>query len=102
MRRPGDRVAPGLKAVAAWFVVLFAAEWGDLSQLLTISMIAEVYGNPGACSSAPGRRCSPCPAWPCWRAGAAAAREAVGDPLPRRRACAWCWPAVAAWELLAA
>jgi len=25
--------------------VLFAAEWGDLSQLLTISMIAK-YGNP--------------------------------------------------------
>jgi putative Ca2+/H+ antiporter (TMEM165/GDT1 family) len=30
----------GLKAVAASFLVLFAAEWGDLSQLLTISMVA--------------------------------------------------------------
>ncbi|HZJ06452.1 MAG TPA: TMEM165/GDT1 family protein [Nocardioidaceae bacterium] len=30
----------GLKAVAASFLVLFAAEWGDLSQLLTISMMA--------------------------------------------------------------
>ena len=35
----------GLKAVAASFLVLFAAEWGDLSQLLTISMIAR-YGHP--------------------------------------------------------
>ena len=35
----------GLKAVAASFLVLFAAEWGDLSQLLTISMIAK-YGHP--------------------------------------------------------
>lgn len=30
----------GLKAVAASFLVLFAAEWGDLSQLLTISLVA--------------------------------------------------------------
>lgn len=35
----------GLKAVTASFLVLFAAEWGDLSQLLTISMIAR-YGHP--------------------------------------------------------
>ena len=35
----------GLKAVTASFLVLFAAEWGDLSQLLTISMVAR-YGNP--------------------------------------------------------
>ena len=35
----------GLKAVAASCLVLFAAEWGDLSQLLTISMIAK-YGHP--------------------------------------------------------
>jgi putative Ca2+/H+ antiporter (TMEM165/GDT1 family) len=35
----------GLRAVAASFVVLFAAEWGDLSQLLTISMVAK-YGEP--------------------------------------------------------
>ncbi|MCW2817958.1 MAG: hypothetical protein JWR42_745 [Marmoricola sp.] len=35
----------GLKAVLASFLVLFAAEWGDLSQLLTISMIAR-YGHP--------------------------------------------------------
>ena len=35
----------GLKAVGTSFLVLFAAEWGDLSQLLTISMIAR-YGEP--------------------------------------------------------
>ncbi len=35
----------GLKAVGASFLVLFAAEWGDLSQLLTMSMIAR-YGHP--------------------------------------------------------
>jgi putative Ca2+/H+ antiporter (TMEM165/GDT1 family) len=35
----------GLKAVLASFLVLFAAEWGDLSQLLTISMVAK-YGHP--------------------------------------------------------
>ena len=31
---------PFLKAVVASFVVLFAAEWGDLSQLLTINLVA--------------------------------------------------------------
>lgn len=33
----------GLRAVAACFVVLFAAEWGDLSQLLTISLVAQFH-----------------------------------------------------------
>jgi putative Ca2+/H+ antiporter (TMEM165/GDT1 family) len=33
----------GLKAVAASFLVLFAAEWGDLSQLLTISLVAQYH-----------------------------------------------------------
>jgi Ca2+/H+ antiporter, TMEM165/GDT1 family len=37
----------GLKAVGASFLVLFAAEWGDLSQLLTISLIAH-YGHPAS------------------------------------------------------
>lgn len=32
--------AHGLKAVLASFLVLFAAEWGDLSQLLTIALVA--------------------------------------------------------------
>ncbi len=30
----------GIRAVGASFLVLFAAEWGDLSQLLTISLVA--------------------------------------------------------------
>jgi putative Ca2+/H+ antiporter (TMEM165/GDT1 family) len=35
----------GIKAVVASFLVLFAAEWGDLSQLLTISLVAK-YEEP--------------------------------------------------------
>ena len=35
----------GLKALTASFLVLFAAEWGDLSQLLTISLVAK-YEKP--------------------------------------------------------
>ncbi len=41
--KAGD--ASGLKAVAASFVVLFAAEWGDLSQLLTLTLVAR-YEDP--------------------------------------------------------
>lgn len=37
----------GLQAVVASFLVLFAAEWGDLSQLLTISLVAK-YEEPAA------------------------------------------------------
>nr|WP_157345430.1 TMEM165/GDT1 family protein [Nocardioides sp. MAH-18] len=37
----------GLQAVIASFLVLFAAEWGDLSQLLTISLVAK-YEEPAA------------------------------------------------------
>jgi putative Ca2+/H+ antiporter (TMEM165/GDT1 family) len=33
----------GLAAVAASFLVLFAAEWGDLSQLLTISLVGRYH-----------------------------------------------------------
>jgi putative Ca2+/H+ antiporter (TMEM165/GDT1 family) len=33
----------GLKAAAASFLVLFAAEWGDLSQLLTISLVGKYH-----------------------------------------------------------
>ncbi|MDO9454714.1 TMEM165/GDT1 family protein [Nocardioides sp.] len=36
-RAPG---ATGWRAVLASFLVLFAAEWGDLSQLLTLSLVA--------------------------------------------------------------
>lgn len=35
----------GLRAILASFLVLFAAEWGDLSQLLTISLVAK-YEEP--------------------------------------------------------
>ena len=35
----------GFKAVGASFLVLFAAEWGDLSQLLTLSLVAK-YDDP--------------------------------------------------------
>lgn len=40
-----DSSAHGFKVVATSFVVLFAAEWGDLSQLLTISLVAK-YDDP--------------------------------------------------------
>jgi Ca2+/H+ antiporter, TMEM165/GDT1 family len=33
----------GLRVVLASFLVLFAAEWGDLSQLLTISLVAKYH-----------------------------------------------------------
>lgn len=37
----------GLAAIGASFLVLFAAEWGDLSQLLTISLVGK-YGEPAS------------------------------------------------------
>jgi putative Ca2+/H+ antiporter (TMEM165/GDT1 family) len=37
----GAATARGLKAVAVSFTVLFLAEWGDLSQLLTASMVLQ-------------------------------------------------------------
>ncbi len=40
-----DSGAQGLKVVVTSFLVLFAAEWGDLSQLLTISLVAK-YDDP--------------------------------------------------------
>jgi len=40
-----DATAHGLKVVVTSFLVLFAAEWGDLSQLLTISLVAK-YDDP--------------------------------------------------------
>jgi putative Ca2+/H+ antiporter (TMEM165/GDT1 family) len=47
--RAGDLVPAGStggwKAVGASFLVLFAAEWGDLSQLLTLSLVAK-YDDP--------------------------------------------------------
>jgi Ca2+/H+ antiporter, TMEM165/GDT1 family len=43
----GAKNLTGLRAVLASFLVLFAAEWGDLSQLLTISLVAK-YEAPGS------------------------------------------------------
>jgi len=40
-----DSTAHGLRVVVTSFLVLFAAEWGDLSQLLTISLVAK-YDDP--------------------------------------------------------
>lgn len=40
-----DADAHGFRVVATSFLVLFAAEWGDLSQLLTISLVAK-YDDP--------------------------------------------------------
>src|SRR4051812_8403276 len=37
------RAATGWKAVLTCFLILFAAEWGDLSQLLTISLVARYH-----------------------------------------------------------
>lgn len=42
-----DATAQGFKVVATSFLVLFAAEWGDLSQLLTISLVAK-YDDPAS------------------------------------------------------
>jgi len=41
--RAGD--AQGYKVILTSFLVLFAAEWGDLSQLLTLSLVAK-YDDP--------------------------------------------------------
>ena len=41
------RDVTGWRAVLASFLVLFAAEWGDLSQLLTVSLVAR-YADPVA------------------------------------------------------
>jgi Ca2+/H+ antiporter, TMEM165/GDT1 family len=43
----GAKDVHGFRAVLASFLVLFAAEWGDLSQLLTISLVAR-YEAPGS------------------------------------------------------
>jgi putative Ca2+/H+ antiporter (TMEM165/GDT1 family) len=40
-----DPTAHGFRVIATSFIVLFAAEWGDLSQLLTISLVAK-YDDP--------------------------------------------------------
>jgi Ca2+/H+ antiporter, TMEM165/GDT1 family len=39
----GPEARTGWRAIGASFLVLFAAEWGDLSQLLTISQVARTH-----------------------------------------------------------
>jgi Ca2+/H+ antiporter, TMEM165/GDT1 family len=41
--RKGPQTRTGWRAVGASFLVLFAAEWGDLSQLLTMSQVARTH-----------------------------------------------------------
>lgn len=43
--RAGSAPRQGLAAIGTSFLVLFAAEWGDLSQLLTLSLVA-TYDDP--------------------------------------------------------
>ncbi|MGA9746167.1 MAG: TMEM165/GDT1 family protein, partial [Nocardioides sp.] len=47
--KPGEDAAPRsfFKASVASFLILFAAEWGDLSQLLTISMVTRYEDHVG-------------------------------------------------------
>ena len=46
VRREGDRrTRRGWHAALTSFLVLFAAEWGDLSQILTLNLVAK-YGSP--------------------------------------------------------
>jgi putative Ca2+/H+ antiporter (TMEM165/GDT1 family) len=42
-----DRNVHGARIVLTCFLVLFAAEWGDLSQLLTITLVARYDDAPG-------------------------------------------------------
>jgi putative Ca2+/H+ antiporter (TMEM165/GDT1 family) len=42
-KKAGSTRKTGLRAAAACFVILFAAEWGDLSQILTITLIARYH-----------------------------------------------------------
>jgi Ca2+/H+ antiporter, TMEM165/GDT1 family len=43
--RKASKDQPGWHAVVTSFLVLFAAEWGDLSQILTLNLVAK-YGSP--------------------------------------------------------
>ena len=75
----------GLKAVVASFLVLFAAEWGDLSQLLTISLVAK-YGEPlERLRRRLGRAARGVRARGALGPGAAALHAAVAAALHRRR-----------------
>ena len=93
VRRQGDRRPRAGGPILTCFLILFAAEWGDLSQLLTISLVAK-YDDPvsvfiGALGALlagqrPGRDRRP---------GAAALHLAARAALRRRRRSACCSPA---------
>ena len=75
----------GLAAVGASFLVLFAAEWGDLSQLLTISLVGRYHDAVSVFVGAwarPARRVRPGGGR---RPVPAPLPEAVDDPLRRGR-----------------
>ena len=86
-----DSSAHGFKVVATSFLVLFAAEWGDLSQLLTISPRRQVRRPGVRCSSAPGARCSPSPAWPSSSAGCCSSGSGSRSCTTWVRPCACPW-----------
>ena len=77
---------PGWRAALASFVVLFTAEWGDLSQLLTAGLVAS--GGPRCrCSSGRGWRWRSCRGWRSCSA-AAPAQGRCRRPVRRRGVCA--------------
>ena len=82
----------GLQAVLASFLVLFAAEWGDLSQLLTISLVAKYEEPVSRLHRRPRRAARRQRARGGRRPAAAAVRQAARAALHRRRRSAWCWP----------
>ena len=75
----------GFRAVVASFVVLFAAEWGDLSQLLTISLVARYEAPLSVFIGALGRAARRQRPRRAGRTHAAAVRRAARPALRRRR-----------------
>ena len=96
-RAAGEEVSPtpdvhGLRAVLASFLVLFAAEWGDLSQLLTISLVAK-YEEPGL--GLPRRawpRCSRSAGWRWSPGGRCSGSSSCTCCTTSARRSASCWP----------
>ena len=91
LRQGPRRTQTVWRAIGASFLVLFAAEWGDLSQLLTMSR-SRARTTRSRCSSAPGRRCCCLGARGARRAGAAALPEAVACCTTSAPRCARCSP----------
>ena len=77
-----------VKAAVASFLVLFAAEWGDLSQLLTITFVGAVRRPRGRVHRRLGRAAGGVRAGRAGRPGAAALHAALAAPLHRVPACA--------------